>query len=481
MHRSIVAIIIALLLVPAALAQAVPTADGFRMEGDVRGEGIAAGVTVVQLAPDGVASVDDGRLSQVTIQAVRAHVLRWTETGVAGPSGFGLPQIAQGASGGFERLPANGYITNFRLQGGDHDVEHIFNVIAASGAALRFNGDVAEPERLFSDVSESFCLGEFGLDESLTCEGYNEQAPYPAQTIMPSPSQRVVLDSAGKLHVGGGNLVIDVLGIDLSGSLDLPGRVDVASTGGPYTAYFTRLVLEDASISFRVDGGHDQVAWAVTDMALALDGTIDVEGGRGQQRVGDHTVDLATQDHLEGQFLLTTTPTPAGMTFDLSEAGADVDPDAANSGIALTGLSWLPATLLSILPLLGTALVVRRAHAHTTMRHVEDALGQQRFRRAARLAGRVLRFNPVDESAHLGKAIALTKSGRASRAAAGLESLLEEHEPADGTLHYALGVALSDLGRADDARAAMAAAVKRTPALLGGAAGLGRDDGGAYT
>ncbi len=480
MKSSLVAVLIALLLTPLAVADAGGSSyvDSFHAQGLVQSNGAMAGLTVRQIDPDGLKGPGAGHITQVHITAREAYALRWTETGASTPSNPLIPQFGQAVPATGQRIPEQGYIQQFEVTGGQHDSDHLFNLIARDTASVLLNGERADDAVVAVDAANNFCLDAAGIYGKPACAGYREQTPRPSAVPMGEAAQRLRLLSEGLVQVAGDLIVIEVSGLDLNGTMHLPGRVAISPVGGPYEAYFTRIILRDAHITFRVDGGHDQVAWAVQDMQTAVEGTVEVEGGVGREYVGDRAIDLSSQSIIDGAMIVSSSPLGSGLAFGLSDFGNYGVSDARASTAMMARGVWLPVALVSMLPLAGIVLAVRQSNVHTTMRDVEEALGAERFGRAARMARRILRVNPEDESAHLGRAIALTKSGQAPKAVAELHQHLTRSNPADGTLHYALSVALMDMGRDEEARAAMATAVERTPALLGDTLS---HEGGAYS
>ncbi len=474
MKSAALAVIVILLLVPGShAASRDASATSLLLEGDITTAGDMYGLTVN--------GVEAGQIGALRIDAERGYILRWTYESHDVMVG-GAP-IGQSLDPESERIPRTGSLGKLHLDGGAHDMDHLVNFIALGDAKLIFHARAAD-ERASTTMqsASSLCLGRNGL-EAGACAGYSENDAFPTDTIMPSPAHRIDSLGGGRFEINAGRIAIDVQGLDLSGDVDLPGRDETTPVAGPAqtsTFYFTRLVLEGARISFAVDGAHDQVAWAGSRAATVVEGTITATDGDGFVRSAGEKVPLREDTVLEGHHDIVSEALAGRLFFGLSDVESQANP-VPSAG--LEGGGWYLAGLASLLPLAGVALLARRASPHASMSDVEAALSAGRFGRAARLAGRIIRRNPADESAQLGRAIALTKAGRPAQAVAGLDALLQHHKPADGTLHYALGVALFEMGRPQDARSAMATAVERTPALLGDVSPelQARYDGGAYS
>lgn len=149
----------------------------------------------------------------------------------------------------------------------------------------------------------------------------------------------------------------------------------------------------------------------------------------------------------------------------LTLAGSDREGVApASAWLSPAGFNPLPI-VAGLVTVALIAVALRTGRGTPQLAHMEDALEAGCFGRAARLAGRILRTDPARESAHLGRAIALSRTGRPERVVRDLKRFLRDHEPSDGTLHYVLGLAYRDLGREAAAEEALSEAVQRTPAL----------------
>ena len=149
----------------------------------------------------------------------------------------------------------------------------------------------------------------------------------------------------------------------------------------------------------------------------------------------------------------------------------------ADERIELTGFTTAPSAtvtphdplpwLWGAIGLVAAGIVAWLAtRGRPDLRSIEVALESGHYGKAARLSTRVLRKDPLQESAHLSRAIAWSRAGHPGRVLRAVGRFLERHDPTDGTLHYVLGLAHKDLGDDEAARQAIAEAVDRTPSLL---------------
>lgn len=259
-----------------------------------------------------------------------------------------------------------------------------------------------------------------------------------------------------------GDFIVEVLGIDLLLEAEgadgrvLHSGVDRHTFSGQQTAtetvWFLRMFIQDGTLEFR--STHTTVQWAMRAINVTGDsGPLMLQGTQGPQDV-----------RFPSGYVGTLTPNEhSRLRLTLRESSNPMMPTAA---------FWAPPTGFNPVPiaaaLLAVALVtltVRTLRTAPPLAHMESALEAGAFSRAARLAGRILRTDPKRESAHLGRAIALSRSGRPERVVRDLEPFLQGNEPTDGTLHYVLGLAYQDLGKEKDAARALSEAVRRTPAL----------------
>lgn len=227
-----------------------------------------------------------------------------------------------------------------------------------------------------------------------------------------------------------------------------------------------RLFLVDAVVRLTVQGGNPALYVAAPSIESEQDGDTTLLGATGSVQSGQATRQLDGE-----RFDL-----PAGHTLLLRSGDERMDAGFAPSAVpgdaggGTTFADQGPATMVAVTAILALLAaiglgVLRRATSPPDLRAVEAAIEAQRFSRAARMAKRILRARPGLEDAVLGRAIALSRAGRAGAAISEIHAQLELRGPTDGSLHYVLGLALLDVGRLDDARVALAEAVRLTPAL----------------
>lgn len=290
-------------------------------------------------------------------------------------------------------------------------------------------------------------------------------------------------DEVGQMDVTfTGDLIIEVLGASLQlrgqdGDLTLETGVwrdPGLGTGAPIDqpaasaqrTVFARILLMDAKVRITVQGGSPGLYVAAPAMDSDNDGQVTLLGAVGRVGVGDEVRELDGDRYVappahhiqvgrDGDLLAVSL---APMSQGPTPAGQALFPATASS--LLVGVGAVLALAMAV------ALGLARRITHTPeLAQVEAAIEAQRYGQAARLAKRILRAQPASEDAMLGRAIALSKDGRAGRAIAEIHSHLAKRDASDGALHYVLGLAFLDLGREDDARAALGEAVRRTPAL----------------
>jgi hypothetical protein len=231
------------------------------------------------------------------------------------------------------------------------------------------------------------------------------------------------------------------------------------------TTAFLRLQLTDAVVRISASSGNPVVSWAAADLTLQPSGPVDLTGATGQLTRGGRTVSL---DDAEATL-------DAGNTFTLAPSGERLDIKVRPAPVQTRGfLAEVPAPASAALVGAGAAAALLAAVAIGLLRNVlrrpeladvERAIEEGSFRKAAYLAARILARRPGDESVLLGRAIALTKSGRPEQAVREVDAHLRGAPASDGSLHYVLGLAQLDLGRDAEGRAALREAVRLTPCL----------------
>lgn len=270
-----------------------------------------------------------------------------------------------------------------------------------------------------------------------------------------------------------GDFVIESYGLSLHATdgdqdVTLFSGVEQTPVAGPVPLYretsvLLRMFVEDATLRLSTSGGLPTIDWASTATETKPTGATTLQGATGNLQSPDG--DILLQDE---PYLL-----PAGN--DLHFAPADqalalgVQPAAASvvargldgeMSAALVGAGAILCLLVAV-----SLGLLRRWLTPPTLHAVETALAEGRHRRAARLAGDILRRQPRDQDAALARAIALSKGGRPHAAITHARRHVGASDPADGSLHYVLGLALLDIGSEAEARVAFDEAVRRTPAL----------------
>ena len=258
-----------------------------------------------------------------------------------------------------------------------------------------------------------------------------------------------------------GDLVLELLGATLeatgrdgSATIESGEWMEEAAPGvQEMRRAFTRIYLTDATVRLIVQGGSPDLYFAAPDVVSEQAGESILLGFTGRLLRDGQDEQLSGDRVLLG----------AGHTLSLHAAGdVAAGPDGGRAWVAVTAI-------LALAVAVGIGLA-RRLSGPADLRSIEAAIEAQRYDRAARIAKRVLRISPGLEDAVLGRAIALSKAGRAGAAISELHAHLARRPASDGSLHYVLGLAYLDVGRFDDARAALGEAVRLTPALAGDAA-----------
>lgn len=284
-----------------------------------------------------------------------------------------------------------------------------------------------------------------------------------------------------------GDFVVEIMGLHVALDADdyasefRTGEESESTAAGAVTQGYARLLrlfVQDGVLEFDLKKTDAKVAYALTG------GVASSESGTATFRDITTATGFQATSVLRGPFVIEERPSDAGLAVTAQSPGApgpDASPMASLAAAPATGWIVGGAIILAVI-----AIVVREFRA-PNVQSIEYALESGHYRKAARLSTRILRHDPLDESAQLSRAIAWSRVGRQGRVVRVLEPFLERHEPSDGTIHYVLGLARHDLGQVDEARDAMAEAVRRTPSLLGEVAGdlrpraAGHSDAHAYT
>lgn len=229
------------------------------------------------------------------------------------------------------------------------------------------------------------------------------------------------------------------------------------------TERFVRLHLTGAVLEFATEGGSPDLLWAASDVAADFTGPatlVDARGTLGQAQLSHerHQLEAGNRVHF--------TPTADNAL------GLDIGPSPLEpSGGTLASVpSPASAALIGTGAILALAIAVgigfvRRLLRLPALADVEKALEEGEYRKAARLAGRILARLPGSEEALLARAIALSKSGHHEDVVAEVTRHLALRPASDGSLHYVLGLAQIDAGRPGEGQASLREAVRLTPSL----------------
>ncbi|HJQ92678.1 MAG TPA: hypothetical protein VJ874_00160, partial [Candidatus Thermoplasmatota archaeon] len=282
-----------------------------------------------------------------------------------------------------------------------------------------------------------------------------------------------------------GTFTVEMLGVTLTVE-DTEGNVTVLesgtwrspvdpnappqASGSAYkvTTRFVRMQLTDAVLEFATDGGAPDLMWAASTASIDFAGRAAVLGAYGKvdsEKTGE--IDLRNERHvLPEASRVVLTPLPEStLLLDVDETPfsphvatlADV-PAPASAALIGTG------AVLALAIAIGIG-VLRRVLRLPALADVETAIEEGEYRKAAKLAARILSRLPGSEEALLGRAIALSKVGRHQDVVTELTRHLALRPASDGTLHYVLGLAQIDAGRTPEGHASLREAVRLTPSL----------------
>lgn len=222
---------------------------------------------------------------------------------------------------------------------------------------------------------------------------------------------------------------------------------------------FLRLSVTGGTLDLGTEAAVPKVYWAASQVTSTHSGPVTLkdatwsDGGALQTRAvvaPDSVLDIRAQ----------------GSQLDIAVSDAPASPQglvargAAPASAALVGTG----AVLALAAAVGVGLL-RRALRQPALADVERAIEEGEYRRAARLAGRILGRLPGSEEALLGRAIALSKDGRPGVVVEELSRHLAERPASDGTLHYVLGLAQLEVGHHEDGQRSLREAVRLTPSL----------------
>lgn len=268
-----------------------------------------------------------------------------------------------------------------------------------------------------------------------------------------------------------GSFVLEMYGITLDlvaadGQATLASgewRDPMADGSGAYDVRenFVRLFFEDAELTLGVDGTAARMEWVSSGLAMEPTGAVTLYHAYG--RLGD-------AEFNDDRFLLPAgnrlaiAPTSDGLRVAVDEASLGPRGTIADVPVPASAALVGSGAVLALLVAVGIGLL-RRVLRLPQLAEVERAIEAGEYRRAARMAGRIVARRPDDESAILARGIALSKAGQHQRTVAELSSHLAQSPASDGSLHYVLGLAQLDLGQRDAARLTLKEAVRLTPSL----------------
>jgi hypothetical protein len=221
---------------------------------------------------------------------------------------------------------------------------------------------------------------------------------------------------------------------------------------------FLRLTVTDGALDLGTEAGQPSVYWAAGQVASTHSGAVTLKDAVwGSDGVAQ------TRSVVPANSVLDIRPEGSRLDVGVSEAPSPqgtVAHVAAPASAALVG----SGAVLALAAAVGVG-VLRRVLRLPALADVERAIEEGHYRKAARLAARILGRLPGSEEALLGRAIALSKDGRPDVVVAELSRHLAERPASDGTLHYVLGLAQLQVGRDEEGQRSLREAVRLTPSL----------------
>lgn len=275
-------------------------------------------------------------------------------------------------------------------------------------------------------------------------------------------------EQAHNLSLAGKNFDLELTGFILEGTSQ-EGRLRIESGTkvwhdeqgvGWFTRLFVRLHVIDGAVGYDASP-QARTSWASPALDTSTqDGEVVLEQARG----------VLAGRQLDRDRVVLQAPQRLGLTAEEDALGTYVHDQPTGEAQLYLPRSWREASTLTALAVLvaagGLLVVVRVLRRRVTIAAVEEALEQERYPLAARLAGRILAREPDAEAARVARAVALSRAGQARRVVDELRPYLERNAPRDGVLHYVLGLALLETGDERGAGEAFRAAVARTPHLV---------------
>jgi hypothetical protein len=399
------------------------------------------------------------------LAAARVEAVEWVrEYEEAAAAGFSVPVLESQPRGepttlDDVRLALQSYQAHFEV--------HVFSPTATVPYQLESAGGQIESDKA------RMGLGKHGpAAEGHALEG--GRATGPDFSLVEREDDQVVHTSSAPrvgLHVTG-DFVVEMRGLTLEDADD-PGTVLESGTwttpvaGAPPGAaaanhvrsVFLRLTVTGGSLDLGTEAGAPRTYWAASQVSSVHTGPVTLKDAVWANDQVQHTRYVVPANSV-----LDIQPQDGQLAVGVSEARvAPVDTAsivAAPASAALVGTG----AVLALLAAIGVG-VLRRTLRLPALADVERAIEEGEYRRAARLAGRILGRLPGSEEALLGRAIALSKDGRPAVVVDELTRHLSERPASDGTLHYVLGLAQLEVGRVEEGQRSLREAVRRTPSL----------------
>lgn len=274
------------------------------------------------------------------------------------------------------------------------------------------------------------------------------------------------------LHVDG-DFVVEMSGLTLADPADPSTTLESGKWTSPIAgtppqtqgaAYhvrqvFLRLTVTGGALDVGTEAGSPDLYWAASDVSSVHSGAVTLKDAVWN---GDGAVQ--TRAVVPANSVLAIRPQGTQLAVGVSDAPAG--PQGAVAQVAGPASAALVGTgaVLALAAAVGVG-VLRRVLRLPALADVEGAIEAGEYRKAARLARRILARLPGSEEALLGRAIALSKDGRPDVVVDELTRRLAERPASDGALHYVLGLAQLEVGREEDGHRSLREAVRLTPSL----------------
>lgn len=353
--------------------------------------------------------------------------------------------------------------------------DHRLGLRAQPGALLQGSLDVSEG---MLHSQEGARLDREGIGERHS-DGNDQEADASFQATE-IPGSVLVADVTGGAvrFVLEGDFILELDEMDLvlesngsSQELRTVTHRESAVSGGPAIIEvdgFLRLHLTDARLELTTDDLDGLFQVAAPDLQVVPDGRVTFVNAEGLLSTQGDSILLAGESYTLAESLpFSALGSGDRMTLDLQEPDRP-GPMAALADAVAKPLQAVPQALLIIgVVAVGflVAVLAATALASPSMGRVESALSDGQYRRAAKMAARILSRHPSAENAQVARAVALSKSGDHEQVIQELESSLSKKDPSDGVLHYVLGLAYMEAGHHGRAASRFQEAMDRTPEL----------------